>query len=185
MKNTNLVSLMAAPVMVLALSLPAWAADPASTTCKDGTTSSATGRGACSGHGGVQKRTEAAAAPAGRSTRRRCGRVAGFGQNLQGWHDFHRRRTRCMQRPRRRAEIGEGRPGGPRRRSRGSRGAHGGQGLGSVDVGAHGYRRQLRSGRCDGEVQGWYVFEIETPFGHVFQTRRRGRVADALAAADE
>ncbi|MFI4890284.1 MAG: DUF3761 domain-containing protein [Steroidobacterales bacterium] len=33
----------------------------AATTCKDGTTSTAKGRGACSGHGGVQK---AAAAPA-------------------------------------------------------------------------------------------------------------------------
>lgn len=28
---------------------------PAATICKDGTTSTATGRGACSGHGGVQK----------------------------------------------------------------------------------------------------------------------------------
>jgi hypothetical protein len=57
--------------MVLALSLPAWAADStaAATTCKDGTTSTATGRGACSGHGGVQKASTStapatAAAPA-------------------------------------------------------------------------------------------------------------------------
>jgi uncharacterized protein DUF3761 len=56
MKNTDLVGLVAAPLLVFALSLPAWAADAtASTTCKDGTTSSATGKGACSGHGGVQK----------------------------------------------------------------------------------------------------------------------------------
>jgi hypothetical protein len=60
MKNINLVGLIAAPLMVFALSLPAWAADsPAAaatpTTCKDGTTSAATGKGACSGHGGVQK----------------------------------------------------------------------------------------------------------------------------------
>ena len=31
----------------------------AATTCKDGTTSTATGRGACSGHGGVAKSTKA------------------------------------------------------------------------------------------------------------------------------
>jgi hypothetical protein len=34
----------------------------APTTCKDGTTSSATGRGACSGHGGVQKATSSGSA---------------------------------------------------------------------------------------------------------------------------
>ena len=34
--------------------------DAAPTTCKDGTTSTATGRGACSGHGGVQKPAGAA-----------------------------------------------------------------------------------------------------------------------------
>jgi len=57
MKNPNRMGLIAAPLMVFALSLPAWAADSTSapTTCTDGTTSTATGRGACSGHGGVQK----------------------------------------------------------------------------------------------------------------------------------
>jgi hypothetical protein len=68
MKNTNLVGFIAAPLLVFALSLPAWAADSTDpTTCKDGTTSAATGKGACSGHGGVQKAaktTAAAAAPA-------------------------------------------------------------------------------------------------------------------------
>jgi hypothetical protein len=67
MKNMNLVGLIAAPLMVFALTLPAWAADStASTTCKDGTTSTASGRGACSGHGGVQKGAKATtpAAPA-------------------------------------------------------------------------------------------------------------------------
>ena len=55
MKNTNLVALIAAPILAFGLSLPAWAADStAASTCKDGTTSTATGRGACSGHGGVQ-----------------------------------------------------------------------------------------------------------------------------------
>jgi Protein of unknown function (DUF3761) len=67
MKNAKLVGLIAAPLMVFALSLPAWAADSTDpTTCKDGTTSTATGKGACSGHGGVQKavKTKAAASTA-------------------------------------------------------------------------------------------------------------------------
>jgi hypothetical protein len=65
MRKTNLAALIAAPLMVFALSLPALAADDAAaTTCKDGTTSTATGRGACSGHGGVQKAKKAAASAA-------------------------------------------------------------------------------------------------------------------------
>ena len=65
MKNTNLVGFIAAPLMVFALTLPTWAADStdaAPTTCKDGTTSTATGKGACSGHGGVQKASKTKAA---------------------------------------------------------------------------------------------------------------------------
>ena len=66
MKNTNLAALLAAPILVFALSLPASAADDAAAAsiCKDGTTSATTGRGACSGHGGVQKAPKAAAAAA-------------------------------------------------------------------------------------------------------------------------
>jgi hypothetical protein len=65
MKNTNLVGLIAAPLLVFALSLPAWAADSTDpTTCKDGTTSAATGKGACSGHGGVKKAAKTATATA-------------------------------------------------------------------------------------------------------------------------
>jgi hypothetical protein len=71
MKQMNRVGLLALSLMVFALVLPARAADSAATTtCKDGTTSTATGHGACSGHGGVQKApkskpaTDAAAAPA-------------------------------------------------------------------------------------------------------------------------
>ena len=65
MKSTNLVGLIAAPLMVFAWSVPAWAADStAATTCKDGTTSTSTGKGTCSGHGGVQK--AGAATPAAR-----------------------------------------------------------------------------------------------------------------------
>ena len=71
MKNTNLIGFIAAPFLVFALSLPAWAADSSDpTTCKDGTTSAATGKGACSGHGGVQKasKTKPAAATAAATT---------------------------------------------------------------------------------------------------------------------
>src|SRR5664279_4166936 len=72
MKTTHYVGLLAVPLIVLTLGLPARAADSgATTTCKDGTTSTATGRGACSGHGGVQKASKSkpaadttAAAPA-------------------------------------------------------------------------------------------------------------------------
>ena len=65
MKRTDIVGLIAAPLMIFALSLPAWA-DSTPTTCKDGTTSTSTGKGTCSGHGGVQKAgtSAASAAPA-------------------------------------------------------------------------------------------------------------------------
>jgi hypothetical protein len=60
MKFKTLAALMAAPVLVFALALPS-AAD---TTCKDGTTTTSTGKGTCSGHGGVQKAASTTAAPA-------------------------------------------------------------------------------------------------------------------------
>ena len=62
MKTTTLVGALAAPLLIFAMALPCHA----DSTCKDGTTSTATGRGACSGHGGVQKdgKSAAAAAPA-------------------------------------------------------------------------------------------------------------------------
>jgi pyruvate/2-oxoglutarate dehydrogenase complex dihydrolipoamide acyltransferase (E2) component len=61
-KMTTLVGALAAPLLIFAMALPCHA----DSTCKDGTTSTATGRGACSGHGGVQKavKSTAAAAPA-------------------------------------------------------------------------------------------------------------------------
>jgi len=64
MKSTKLAGFLAVSFTVFTLGMQAAAADTAAatTTCKDGTTSTATGRGACSGHGGVQK--PAAAAPA-------------------------------------------------------------------------------------------------------------------------
>jgi Protein of unknown function (DUF3761) len=60
-KMTTLVGALAAPLLIFAMALPCHA----DSTCKDGTTSTATGRGACSGHGGVQKaaKSTAAAAP--------------------------------------------------------------------------------------------------------------------------
>jgi Protein of unknown function (DUF3761) len=66
--------LLAAPLLALAWTLPVRADTSAAapTTCKDGTTSAATGRGACSGHGGVQKTASTAspssAAPAPAAT---------------------------------------------------------------------------------------------------------------------
>jgi Protein of unknown function (DUF3761) len=56
MKMNHLARIVTAPLLMLAWSLSSQAADSAApTTCKDGTASTATGRGACSGHGGVQK----------------------------------------------------------------------------------------------------------------------------------
>ncbi len=66
MKLTSLVAAIAAPLLTFALMLPSHAADSANpTTCKDGTTSAATGKGACSGHGGVLKTAKPAAAATG------------------------------------------------------------------------------------------------------------------------
>ncbi len=63
--NTKYLWSMAASCLLAAVALPA-AADtaPAATTCKDGTTSTATGKGACSHHGGVQTAAASPAAPA-------------------------------------------------------------------------------------------------------------------------
>ncbi len=55
MKTKWLIGLMAASLM-FALAMPSYAKESAeAVTCKDGTSSNATGRGACSGHGGVKK----------------------------------------------------------------------------------------------------------------------------------
>jgi hypothetical protein len=68
MRNRIVAALIAAPLLTLAMAMPSFAADPAPTTCKDGTTTTSTGKGTCSGHGGVQKAAKAkpatAAAPA-------------------------------------------------------------------------------------------------------------------------
>jgi hypothetical protein len=59
MNRKNFVGAFAAPLLMFALAMPGHADSPNPTTCKDGTTSAATGRGACSGHGGVQKAAKA------------------------------------------------------------------------------------------------------------------------------
>ena len=67
MKNITFAGLIAVPLMALAWAIPAWADDAPATTCKDGTTTTSTGKGTCSGHGGVQKgsaATPAASTPA-------------------------------------------------------------------------------------------------------------------------
>lgn len=63
--NTKYFLSIAAFCMLAAVALPA-AGDtaPATTTCKDGTTSTASGKGACSHHGGVQATAATPAAPA-------------------------------------------------------------------------------------------------------------------------
>ena len=62
MKNITVAGLIAAPLLLFALAMPSLAADPAQTTCKDGTTTTSTGKGTCSGHGGIQKAPKAAPA---------------------------------------------------------------------------------------------------------------------------
>ena len=61
-------SLLVATAIALA-PLAANAQATAAVTCKDGTTSTATGRGACSGHGGVDKAAKAAAKAAAKSAK--------------------------------------------------------------------------------------------------------------------
>jgi len=61
---TRLVGALAAPLLIFAMA----SLSHADSTCKDGTTSTATGRGACSGHGGVQKAAKSGAAAATAST---------------------------------------------------------------------------------------------------------------------
>jgi len=108
MKNITVASLVAAPLLVFALAMPSLAADPAPTTCKDGTTTTSTGKGTCSGHGGVQKAktTTPSAAPTAAPTAAPAKAVApaaptasGAGDDLQGWNDDHLYRQRHLQWP--------------------------------------------------------------------------------------
>jgi hypothetical protein len=79
------------PSLVLALSSLAIQtagaqAAAAPTTCKDGTTSSATGRGACSGHGGVQATAKCKDGTYSKSTHHSgtCSKHGGVDQWLDG-----------------------------------------------------------------------------------------------------
>ncbi len=54
MKTTILAAVLAVPLALFALATTS-RADAAVTSCKDGTTSTSSGKGTCSGHGGVQK----------------------------------------------------------------------------------------------------------------------------------
>jgi hypothetical protein len=72
MKKNHIGELFAAPVLMLSLAMPGFAntTSPAATppavvlpTCKDGTTSTVAGKGACSHHGGVAKATKMTATP--------------------------------------------------------------------------------------------------------------------------
>jgi hypothetical protein len=73
-KKTHFAAVLAAPMLMFVMTLPSHAdaetAAAAAPTrmCKDGTTSTAMGKGACSGHGGVQKAKKAAAAAAAPAT---------------------------------------------------------------------------------------------------------------------
>jgi hypothetical protein len=64
MKSITVAGFVAAPLLAIAFAMPSFAADPAPTTCKDGTTTTSTGKGTCSGHGGIQKATKAKTAAA-------------------------------------------------------------------------------------------------------------------------
>src|SRR5882757_3635952 len=64
MRNIVVTGFIAAPLLAFAVAMPSFAADPAPTSCKDGTTTTSTGKGTCSGHGGVQKAAKAAPAAA-------------------------------------------------------------------------------------------------------------------------
>jgi hypothetical protein len=55
MKTAILAALISLPLALCALVPASRADDVPATTCKDGTTSTSTGKGTCSGHGGVQK----------------------------------------------------------------------------------------------------------------------------------
>ncbi len=62
MKTKLLIGLLAAP-MIFGLAMPSYAKKKAEpVTCDDGSTSTAKGRGGCSGHGGVKKDAAAPAA---------------------------------------------------------------------------------------------------------------------------
>ncbi len=161
MKKTELVGLIAAPLMMFALSLPAWA-DSTPTTCKDGTTSTSTGKGTCSGHGGVQKAgtsaasaAPAAAAPAAAPAAPAAPAASGATSTCKdGTTSTSTGKGTCsghggVQKAGTSAALAAAAPrcGGASR----------------CEVGTHCDGRQHRSDRCDCQVQGWHLLEIAAP----------------------
>jgi len=145
-----------------ASSAPAAPAEGAEVTCKDGTTSHA-GKGACSGHGGVDKSAgakpkAAAAAPATAAT---SSAPASSGSASSAAE------VRCAGGD---CRSGDERAGGRRTRRDRSRD--------EVD------RRCLGGkGTADGEVQGRDAQLLEAPHRDLLGSRRRGRVAGRDPAA--
>src|SRR5208282_1999454 len=103
MKSRTLAGLMAAPLLIFAFALTARAADPAATTCQDGTTSTSTGKGTCSGNGRTRR---------ARQERR--------SDDLRGWQYKYLDRQGHVQRPWRRTKSYQGCTceGGSRERAR-------------------------------------------------------------------
>ena len=190
-------SIMAAPLLAFALTLPTHAADAtAPTTCKDGTTSNATGKGACSGHGGVMKAAStstttvllrapaAASGSAGRTGPER------WPDQLQGRHDFvcHRQRVpaadtaACKNRqlPRRQPRLP--RRLRPLRRHRASDDC-GKVDSGCYEVGTDCHGRQHRPDRCDRQVQGRNLLQVAAPQRDLLEPRRGRRMVDCRSVA--
>jgi hypothetical protein len=128
-------------------------------------------------------------------------RARGFDQSdhLQGRNDLGRHRARRVQRPRRRTEshqnfadawLYRARPDGGNGSSSGFRTFRGGVAVRAcrkdrrkehafgIEVSAHCGRRQLRSDRCDREVQGRNLFEVQAPHRHLLASWWCSRMAD-------
>jgi len=188
MKNTNLAGFLAVPLMAFMLGLPAHAADSsAPTTCKDGTTSTATGRGACSGHGGVQKDAAskaAAAAPAEPAAAPAAPAASGTPTTCKdGTTSMATGRGACsghggVQKPSKSKPALDAplSPGNGRRT--GCRYAGRREVIDCFEIGTDRDGEQHRSDRSDRQVQGWYLFQVAAPLRDLFAPRRRRRMAD-------
>ncbi len=193
MKNKLGGLFLAAPLLAFALALPARAADPASTVCKDGTTSTATGRGACSGHGGVQKAAKtppaASASDAATSSSAASGATtckdgttsASSGRGACSGHGGVQKASKskpaadAAEAP----TPGASTPGGS---------TPGGSSTAAPSTAAkssvasksapHRKGRQYGSDRRDCQVQGWHLFEVAAPHRHLLAPWRRRRMVE-------
>ncbi len=187
MKNITVAALVAAPLLILAFAVPSFAADPAPTTCKDGTTTTSTGR-ARSGHGGVQKAAKTTA-PGGRNTG--CSRNTGSDRrddDMQGSGPPPQRQGH-LQRPWRHTERNQGQAGDSidcrasctsrdaRASGTSSNSRTSGYRCEVIDgdqVRAYGHCQQYRSDRRDGQVQGRHLLQVRAPQRHVLESWWRG-----------